>query len=118
MLRDAVLENTVRFLFQNAERWQVGWWPVLLIKRCQVEAFMFSKGFVCYDLTEVSKSYAFNILTLTFAVRNKCCSSRSLFFASNCSLSSSSRRSFGLVIRHADKVKLVTYLNEQVYRHP
>jgi len=50
VLSDSFFEHAVGLLFQDTETWQVGWWPVLLVKTCEIKAFMTSKGLVRNDL--------------------------------------------------------------------
>lgn len=96
VLRHSRLERTIRLILQHSEGWQIGWRPVLLIKACEVEAFVLRKRLIRDNLwhrvNKLMEGMDNNHL-LTFAVRYRCCSSRSRFLASICNRSSSSRRS-------------------------
>jgi hypothetical protein len=50
MFGDSFFEHGVGLLFQDTETWQIGRWPILLVKAGKIEAFMTGKRFVRDDL--------------------------------------------------------------------
>src|ERR1700691_5866994 len=50
VLCDSFFEHGVGLLLQDTETWQFGWWPILLVKTCEIKTFMMSKRFICNDL--------------------------------------------------------------------
>ena len=70
VLSDAALECTVRLRFQDAEAWEVGRWPVLLVKGRKIEAFMMCKSVIRDDLGSQEKVLLFALFFLGFKLKS------------------------------------------------
>ena len=78
MLRHAGLERAVRLVLEHTETWQLGGWPIPLVERRKVEAFVLSESLIGDNLRGEVQVLLFTLTLLrlhlqTFLIKTSLC---------------------------------------------